>query len=422
MTSQPPPSPWFNNINYNNGFFTDSSISTGITLAYANSNYLRITTGSNPISKSTTTTFEGQLIATRDSSSIVSIAKKINITGLSGVVYNLIGISSSSTGTYDVLTDINALLQYSTITNTLTIGNTVGPINGNLTVYGTTAQISMPNCTNTAIYVPSGTIWANEFVTNANIRMNGNPDSYIYTVPSIGGNIKISPRNSTSNQLTLGNAGNMTYGGSNFNCAGNIILTANPFIDAQVGNLVLNASSANSGINLQPNGILSFQANTNAIVHYFNTTLPTTLYVTPLATQLGYSVTTGASSTASSSSVSILGFQSVTLAVGTWLMIGTQTVANNSATAFVPTQTGIWFNPTTALPTVVPYITSSNGVGFQMTGGTTYGGTNGFYRNQCTMILNVTTAGTIVILCLYVAFTGVTTVNINTTINVTRIA
>jgi len=60
MSSNIPPVPWFNSINYNPQFFSTGS-GAGITLAYANGNYLRISSGSNPISSATTTTFSGSV-------------------------------------------------------------------------------------------------------------------------------------------------------------------------------------------------------------------------------------------------------------------------------------------------------------------------------------------------------------------------
>ena len=83
MTSQQPPKPWFNAINYNPDFFISGAGSGGISLAYANANYLRITSGSNPISSAATTTFNGQLIATSNPNSIVSIANTVALSPVS---------------------------------------------------------------------------------------------------------------------------------------------------------------------------------------------------------------------------------------------------------------------------------------------------------------------------------------------------
>ena len=66
MSSQIQPLPWFNGIQYNPKFF--SATSSSITLSYANSHYLLISSGSNPVSNATSTTFTnavttGSLIA-----------------------------------------------------------------------------------------------------------------------------------------------------------------------------------------------------------------------------------------------------------------------------------------------------------------------------------------------------------------------
>ena len=158
MSSQLPPNPWFNTINYNQTFFPSSSASTGITLSYANSNYLRISAGSNPVSNATTTTFSGQLIATNDVNSVISISNKVLMTPVaSGIIY-LVGVSSAVGGNYNLITDSLSHLVFATGTNTLQVGIS-GGANGNMNLYGTGAILSIPTSTSaTAISVPSGTI------------------------------------------------------------------------------------------------------------------------------------------------------------------------------------------------------------------------------------------------------------------------
>ena len=62
MSSQTPPNPWFNAINYNPNFFTASVSTAGVSSAYVNANFLKSSAGSNPISYATLTTFLNSIV------------------------------------------------------------------------------------------------------------------------------------------------------------------------------------------------------------------------------------------------------------------------------------------------------------------------------------------------------------------------
>ena len=171
MSSQTPPNPWFNQINYNPDFFSNSS-STGITLGYLNANYLKITAGSNPISSSTTTTFSGQLIATNDPNSIISISNKVLMSPIgTGVIY-LVGVSSSAGGNYNLITDSLSHLSFACGTNSLNVGIS-GGANGNMNLYGSGAVLSCPTATGIAINVPNGTINALVLQATNGVNLSG---------------------------------------------------------------------------------------------------------------------------------------------------------------------------------------------------------------------------------------------------------
>jgi len=96
MSSQTPPSPWFNHINYNSQCF--SSGSSFITLPYANANYLRITNGSTPISNSTSTTFNGVIVPSASTLPMIVNSRPsigYTYTGTSTFTFNSSVLSSS---------------------------------------------------------------------------------------------------------------------------------------------------------------------------------------------------------------------------------------------------------------------------------------------------------------------------------------
>ena len=220
MSSGTPPNPWFNAIDYNPNFFATSS-SASVSSAYVNANFLRSSTGSNPISYATLTTFLNSVvlgnttilqtganldlyntaasatmtIRLNNSSSVSQTILSLNTLGTStfngtatnasnivmtsiasGVIY-LSGTSGFVNGTaYPEQTDSLGHISFATGTNTLTLGIT-NTANGNITMGGTTSSLTIPYSTSaTAISVPAGTIASQNIVVTAaasNTGLNG---------------------------------------------------------------------------------------------------------------------------------------------------------------------------------------------------------------------------------------------------------
>lgn len=280
MSSQQPPNPWFNAINYNPNFFTTSTV--GITLAYANSNYLRITSGTNPISYSSTTTFNGSvntlgnlLVNTGGiisysgynfdfyASTYSAIANTMTFRCIngSGVVLNALTLSGNvgggtfsgnaysssnvtNTGTTTsgvnhipflasagssvqaLYTDSASRLTYNPATNAFVVG---GGVNGSIAVAGTASTLSVAG-TGTAFSTPNASAvnlgtaalsagsLALTAPTNTFIVSNGSTaDMTIQTALTTGGGINLYPSQFGTNKLALGATGVMTYGGNTVN-------------------------------------------------------------------------------------------------------------------------------------------------------------------------------------------------------------
>ena len=324
MTSQQPPKPWFNAINYNPDFFISGAGSGGISLAYANANYLRITSGSNPISSAATTTFNGQLIATSNPNSIVSIANTVALSPITtGIIY-LTGVDSSVGGNYVMRTDINSHIQFACGTNSLNLGIS-GGANGNINMYGASCALTIPTCTGTAISVPLGKISGASLTSTTGLISSGNnilftgttvsssviyssntADSIIYQGPpsltyghvfttNAGGSgpaLTIYPTGASTAQITINSPLSIT---SSTTTTGNIYLNGpSSFILNNIGtagqNLSVGTVFGGGGLFLQAQGQNSMVITGTTITNYMNTTLPIA-GVVPTAGQLGYTNT-----------------------------------------------------------------------------------------------------------------------------------
>lgn len=215
MSSNPPPNPWFNQIDYNPTFFNSGS-STGVTLSYVNANFLRITSGSNPVSSANTTTFSGQLIATASASSVISNANNVAMTPISSGVIYLTGVTAFTTSNYPLITDSFGHLSFATGTNTLNVGIS-GSTNGNLNLYGVGGTLTIPASTGTAINVPNGNILAATLTSTGNLLFSNATSATINTTSAAAflnintasggsGYINFSPQNNLSFQISA--AGN----------------------------------------------------------------------------------------------------------------------------------------------------------------------------------------------------------------------
>ena len=279
MSSNIPPVPWFNSINYNPQFFSTGS-GAGITLAYANANYLRISSGSNPISSSATTTFSGSVntignalfntggIISYNTSTynfdfyastysaitnsmsfrcingagvvLTALTLNGNVGGssFSGNAYSSTYVANtgttanavnhipfypspaSSTG-QPLYTDSASHLTYNPSTNALVVG---GGTNGSISVTGTTSTLSVAG-TGTAISTPNANsvTFGTASLTSGNMTMNGtqiagtNTSLTILTPLTTGGPIAIFPQSLSTNQLTCGTTGTLQYGGNTVN-------------------------------------------------------------------------------------------------------------------------------------------------------------------------------------------------------------
>ena len=143
MTTNNPPTFYFNGIDFNDAFYIPSS--TGITLSYANSNYLARQGTATSIA--TSTSFSGSvqigdtlitqsgnnLILTNGSNIALTLTNALNTSVLSGYstrsflnsissgIMYLAGLSGTTSGAYDLQTDSLGHLSFATGTNTLNI-------------------------------------------------------------------------------------------------------------------------------------------------------------------------------------------------------------------------------------------------------------------------------------------------------------
>ena len=305
MSTNNPPTFYFPNIDFNDSFYIPTS--TGISLSYANANYLSrqgtatsiatSTTFNNSVTIANTTITQSgnNLILTNGSNVALTLTNAANTSFLSGYstqsylnsissgIMYLAGLSGTTSGAYNLQTDSAGHLSFATGTNTLNVGIS-GSANGNLNLYGQ-GVLTIPATTGTAINVTNGNISAATLTTTGDLifagttntintstlsgilniqtmtggsgYINFNPQnvntfqiglaaissnvlhymggvvSMSATTPTIttsstgnfnissqastGGSIIISPRTLSTNQLTLSNAGVMTYGGNTIN-------------------------------------------------------------------------------------------------------------------------------------------------------------------------------------------------------------
>jgi len=330
MSSQTPPNPWFNTINYNPAFFSSASGGT-VTLSYVNSNFLRITSGSNPISSATTTTFTGQLIATASSSSVISNANNVAMIPIStGIIY-LTGVTAFTTSNYPLITDSLGHISFLTGTNSLNVGIS-GSANGNLNLYGTGGTLTIPASTGTAISVPNGNISAATLTTTGNLLLsNVNPTINtttlaaplnISTMTGGTGYINFYPQNTFTFQVAangcsfiktcdFGAGLTMSAGAANFNTS---TVTCGPLTASSVYIGTNTDTTGQAEIRLYPsiwmdtvtantwrfynnngigqyifynNNVANMAISGTAITNFVNLTLPTVYSAVPTTAQLG---------------------------------------------------------------------------------------------------------------------------------------
>ena len=350
MSTNNPPTFYFPNIDFNDSFYIPTS--TGISLSYANANYLSrqgtatsiatSTTFNNSVTIGNTTITQSgnNLILTNGSNIALTLTNAANTSFLSGYstqsylnsistgIMYLVGLSGTASGAYNLQTDSSGHLSFACGTNTLNIG-TSGGANGNLNLYGQ-GVLTIPATTGTAISAPNGNISAATLTTTGDLifagttntintstltgilniqtmtggsgYINFNPQnvntfqvglaaissnvlhymggvvSMSATTPTIttasngnfnissqastGGSIIISPRTLSTNQLTLSNAGIMTYGGNTINAT--------------------NASTVNFGTATLDIGALGLTAATNTFITATASTADITIQTQPI--------------------------------------------------------------------------------------------------------------------------------------------
>jgi len=212
MTSNQPPTYYFPNIDFNDTFYTPSL--TGISLSYANSNYLSRQglatsiasstnfTGALTVGTSTVSQSGNNLNFVNGANTALTLTNASNTSSLSGYstmaylnpissgVMYLTGTSGYSTGSYNLESDSLGHISFATGTNSLNLGIS-GSANGNLNLYGTGGTLTIPSNTGTAISCPLGSISSNGLTTTNNITL---PTAGVVptAITQLGGNSLIS--------------------------------------------------------------------------------------------------------------------------------------------------------------------------------------------------------------------------------------
>jgi len=224
MSTNNPPTFYFPNIDFNDAFYIPTS--TGISLSYANANYLSrqgtatsiatSTTFNNSVTIGNTTITQSgnNLILTNGSNIALTLTNALNTSFLSGYstqsylnsissgIMYLAGLSGTTSGAYDLQTDSLGHLSFATGTNTLNIG-TSGAANGNINLYGQ-GVLTIPATTGNAISVPNGNINSNTISTTATATIG--TSLQVNSFANIGGNILMN--GATSSVLYTNNATN----------------------------------------------------------------------------------------------------------------------------------------------------------------------------------------------------------------------
>ena len=177
---------------FNDTFYTPSL--TGISLSYANSNYLSRQglatsiasstnfTGALTVGTSTVSQSGNNLNFVNGANTALTLTNASNTSSLSGYstmaylnpiasgVMYLTGTSGYSTGSYNLESDSLGHISFATGTNSLNLGIS-GSANGNLNLYGTGGTLTIPSNAGTAISCPLGSISSNGLTTTNNITL-----------------------------------------------------------------------------------------------------------------------------------------------------------------------------------------------------------------------------------------------------------
>ena len=297
MSSQTPPNPWFNAINYNPNFFTASVSTAGVSSAYVNANFLKSSAGSNPISYATLTTFLNSIVLgnttilqtgvnldIRNNSVASTMTVRLNNgASLAQTVMSLNGLGNNTSAFYGNSTT-------STTASNVAISD-VSAINGSynlLMAVGSSSSTLAVNGTSSLLYNPSTGILQTPVST-----VTGNITS--------GGNIILSAVSGTVNIST-------SQTGINLNIA-----------TASAGTIYLTAGGSN-GISITSTQV------TNILPTTFNNTVTLTRPITstnttiPVAGQLGYylAVNTTTTTILFTSSSAFINVNSLAIGIGIW--------------------------------------------------------------------------------------------------------
>jgi len=263
MSSQTPPNPWFNAINYNPTFFATST--AGVSLSYVNANFLKSSAGSNPLSYATSTTFLNSVVLGNTTILQTGVNFDIRNNSVSSTMTVRLNNGASVAQTVMSLNGLgnNTSAFYGNSTTSTTASNVavndVSAINGSynlLMAVGSSSSTLAVNGTSSLLYNPSTGILQTPVST-----VTGNITS--------GGNIILSTASGTVNI-------NTSQVGVNLNIA-----------TASAGTIYLTAGGSN-GISLTSAQV------TNILPTTFNNTVTLTRPITstnttiPVAGQIGY--------------------------------------------------------------------------------------------------------------------------------------